>query len=212
MKKQTYLSVITNFGCHWECPYCITKKTGIGIPQTSVHSLDKFEEAINEVKPTIISVSGGGDPLYDFSNHKDFYQKLYEICDKKGLPIEMHTSLTDVDTGLCFCRVVYHLNFVSQIAKIKRRMNERVRVVFVVDDSFDKKKIDDIYEAVKENGEIDELSYRQMVDSNYNPTTTCEDYLSAYHRRRWFYITQGDYNTYYVENALHYNFKELRNK
>lgn len=23
-----HYSVITNFGCHWTCPYCIVKKTG----------------------------------------------------------------------------------------------------------------------------------------------------------------------------------------
>lgn len=38
------LSIITNFGCHYKCPYCIVKKNGISVPKTTVESLDNLLE------------------------------------------------------------------------------------------------------------------------------------------------------------------------
>ena len=32
-----YLSVITNFGCHYSCPYCIVKNNHLNIPKTTIH-------------------------------------------------------------------------------------------------------------------------------------------------------------------------------
>ena len=28
-----YMSVITNFGCHYKCPYCIVKENNLHIPK-----------------------------------------------------------------------------------------------------------------------------------------------------------------------------------
>lgn len=41
-----YLSVITNFGCHGKCPYCIVRENGIKVPKSTMSGLDKLEEAI----------------------------------------------------------------------------------------------------------------------------------------------------------------------
>ena len=41
-----YLSVITNFGCHGRCPYCIVRENGIKVPKSTVGGLDKLEDAI----------------------------------------------------------------------------------------------------------------------------------------------------------------------
>lgn len=34
-------SVITNFGCHYQCPYCITKQTGMHLPETDALAVSK---------------------------------------------------------------------------------------------------------------------------------------------------------------------------
>ena len=31
-----YLSIITNFGCHYNCPYCIVKNNNLHIPKTTL--------------------------------------------------------------------------------------------------------------------------------------------------------------------------------
>lgn len=37
----TNYSVITNFGCHYKCPYCITKQTGMHLPETDALAVSK---------------------------------------------------------------------------------------------------------------------------------------------------------------------------
>lgn len=37
----TNYSVITNFGCHYQCPYCITKQTGMALPETDALAVSK---------------------------------------------------------------------------------------------------------------------------------------------------------------------------
>lgn len=43
-----YLSVITNFGCHYSCPYCIVKNNNLQIPKSTVEGLDRLEEEIKK--------------------------------------------------------------------------------------------------------------------------------------------------------------------
>ena len=37
-----YISVITNFGCHYTCPYCIVKNNNLNIPKTTIKGLDSL--------------------------------------------------------------------------------------------------------------------------------------------------------------------------
>ena len=43
-----YLSIITNFGCHGRCPYCIVRENGIKVPKSTIGGLDKLEDAIKQ--------------------------------------------------------------------------------------------------------------------------------------------------------------------
>ncbi len=45
-----YISIITNFGCHYTCPYCIVKNNNLDIPKTTIDGLDSLwlEIARNE--------------------------------------------------------------------------------------------------------------------------------------------------------------------
>lgn len=37
-----YMSIITNFGCHYTCPYCIVKNNNLDIPRTTINGLDSL--------------------------------------------------------------------------------------------------------------------------------------------------------------------------
>jgi organic radical activating enzyme len=208
-----YLSILTNFGCHFECSYCVTKKHGIAIPQTTSDSLDRLGDAIRETGANIISVSGGGDPLYKYTHHYAFYEKLWRFCRRNRIPLEMHTSYVNshFNYGDCF-RVVYHIRRVEDLVLVKRHGGEIVRVVFVVTKDFTEKLIDEIYKYVSISKDIDELSFRQMIDENYEPTYYCYDHLKKYHRDRWWYIEQDDYNLYYVNGEIVDTYKTLARK
>lgn len=75
-----YMSIITNFGCHYKCPYCIVKENNLHIPRTTLAGLDNLEEALKENDCNIVSISGGGDPLHEYEKHVDWYRKLFGIA------------------------------------------------------------------------------------------------------------------------------------
>ena len=214
-----YLSIITNFGCHFKCPYCITKNTGIDIPKTTMEGLDCLSLFIKKFDIDIVSVSGGGDPLYGYMDLKDatsyyWYKHLFNILSDLGIKFELHTSYIDNDFyrvhGKDCYRIVYHLRDYKQLESIKRYDNEIVRVVFIVTEDMTKEDIDKIADYCKNSDVIDELSFRQMVDENYQTTFYHYDYLKKYHKARWYYIEQCDYNIYYCENKIFTRFEDMR--
>ena len=205
-----YLSIITNFGCHWKCPYCIVKNNYIDVPATTLSSLDKLKAAAEFEKAEAISVSGGGDPLFEYENHRKYYMRLFRICREMKLPLEMHTSIIESEFPYEKChRVVYHLHDFDQLASIVRHRDEIVRVVFVVTKRFKPELIDEIANFVENSDAIDELSFRQMVDKDYAVRHYCHDYLLEGHQKRWWYIQQADYNSYFVNGTIYYRFSDI---
>ena len=205
-----YLSIITNFGCHYTCPYCIVKENNLHIPQTTMDGLDAVGRYMEEYDCNWISISGGGDPLYKFEQHEEWYEKLFYL-NMGQYKVELHTSyvLKNKLYGN-FDRVVYHIRSLEDIDRIVRYGREIIRVVFVVTEDFTNDKIDTIVKMVKQNTNIDELSFRQMVDSNYNTTNYCQEYLELGHKKEWYYITQGDYNLYYCEGKVSTRYEDFK--
>lgn len=215
--ENKYLSILTNFGCHFECPYCVVKNCGIDIPKTTVEGLQGLQEAIDKYGCNWISVSGGGDPFYKLEEHIDWWNALFEILDERDdVNLELHTSYLpdefddDASPYWPFRRVVYHCRNISDLFKIKRFGNQIVRVVFVVTETATEEKINDIAAIVKYHPEIDELSFRQMVDKDFQTTHYCEEYLKAGHQDKWWYIEQCDYNLYYVENRVERRYEDFK--
>ncbi len=205
-----YLSVITNFGCHYTCPYCIVKNNNLHIPKTTIKGLDNLSDEITKNNCNWVSISGGGDPLWNFENNIDWYKKFLEITYELKSKRELHTSLLRPnDLNYMFNRVVYHLHDFDQLSEIKRWGNEIVRVVFVVTENFTEQLIDKIAKCCKRSKKIDELSFRQMVDDNYQSTDYCREYLRAGHQKDWWYIEQCDYNLYYCENKVYTEYKTI---
>jgi hypothetical protein len=178
-----------------------------------MEGLDKLDSTIKDGKYNVVSVSGGGDPLHNFSNtyNTKWYGKLFNILNNNNIKLEMHTSYTYSIFPYNQCvRVVYHLRHTNQLSEIKRRGNEIVRVVYVVDGNLSKEEIEWISGYVDNSKDIDELSFRQMVNSNYETTYYNYDFLKWGHDKGyWHYIEQNDYNTYYVEGKIYTNYKDI---
>lgn len=209
--ENRYLSIITNFGCHYKCPYCVVKENNLTIPKTTLEGLEPLRDAVAFVNANIISVSGGGDPLHNYTRNKAYYKKLFKLCEKIDIPLEMHTSYLNMKKfpyGKCH-RIVYHLRSIEQLRDIKRHGNEIVRVVFVVTEDFDDDMLSTIAGLVHGNENIDELTFRQMVGKDYRTMNYCEDRLEEYHGKLWYYVKQGDYNPYYVNGDIYYKFSDI---
>ena len=126
------LSIITNFGCHYTCPECIVKNNDILVPKTTLQGLDELDTMFHRNQCRKVSVSGGGDPLYKYEEHTDWYRSLfkwalsysngdrnrsrnydayrYRISNydyasyayQRGVPIEMHTSYLTDESSFPF--------------------------------------------------------------------------------------------------------------
>lgn len=205
-----YISVITNFGCHYTCPYCIVKNNNLQILKSTIEGLDGLGKEIRRNNCNWVSISGGGDPLWELEKHYDWYKKFFDITLKK-VKIELHTSMVGVKDAPYpyFDRVVYHLHDFEQLKSIRRSMSEIIRVVFVVTENFTEDLINRIAVYCHNSDEIDELSFRQMVDNHYQETDYCKDYLKAGHQKLWWYIEQNDYNLYYCENKVYTEYRRI---
>lgn len=211
MKNDKYLSIITNFGCHGKCPYCIVLKNGINVPKTTLGGLRDLKDTIINNDYNIVSVSGGGDPLHNYEEHTDYYKELFLNLIAANVPMEMHTSYIDSAFPYQKCkRVVYHLRDIAQLSSIKRHGNELIRVVFVATPDLKVNDILTIGFAAQSSKEIDELSMRQMVNDEYETMYYNHDILKAGHEKGlWHYIEQADSNDYYVNGKIYTRFSDI---
>lgn len=214
------LSIITNFGCHFRCSECIVKNNHIEVPKTTLEGLNGLADTFIKSNCDKITISGGGDPLFQYEKNVEWYRKLFrilsEISKRKGrlIDVEMHTSYLTDQTPFPFynChRAVYHVHALEDLKHVYRTGKEIVRVVFVVTPDYTIEEILNIAEYVKNSTDIDELSFRQYVDANYNTVPYLERYLKLGHKKLWYYIEQNDYNLYYAENQTYTRYRDFQN-
>lgn len=209
-----YLSIITNFGCHYSCPYCIVKNNNIQVPATTLSGLDNLETVIKENNINMISLSGGGDPLFEYEKHKQWYKKLFKIAEKMNVGLEMHTSYIKKAFPVHhFKRIVYHLHSIKQLNDVWKysvTSPSIMRVVFVVTKDM---TVGDLYYIAGYCAaawpRINELSFRQCVGENYEIQYNLHDILLAEHKKLWWYIQQDDYNLYYAENKVYHKYSDF---
>ena len=215
------LSILTNFGCHFSCPYCVYRENGINIPFTNADTFgwSQLEEELKKHRGELVSISGGGDPLYNFSNkaNKDFYKKFFSLLDKYQCRLELHTSLVDKEFPYDRCeRVVFHFTMPNQISMLDiikdeiKISNTIVRIVYVVQKHYTKHIIREILEEVKKSKCVKELSFRQMIDKKGATTYYLYDYLKEGHKKDWYYIEQSDYNEYFVQNHIEKEYLKIK--
>lgn len=217
-----YLSIITNFGCHYSCPECIVRNNKLKMMPTDENSSWITLSRILGENPDMnwVSVSGGGDPLFHWWEHQFWWLGLFTVCSSARRRLELHTSYISTDDSKMFVlfpysmfsRIVHHVHNIGELKKITRACDEIVRVVFVVDDSMTEDDINAIADFVEESDQIDELSFRQRVDENYESTYHLHDFLKAGHQKRWWYIEQCDYNTYYHNGKLYTKYTDIFDK
>lgn len=216
--EDKYLSIITNFGCHYKCPECVVKNNGLKMSKTDEESsyFPLFTVLGNEAKDcNWVSVSGGGDPLSHWWEHQFWWSAFFSVCISLGCKMELHTSYTNNNKECLmfpfqrFDRIVYHVHNIEEMSRVFRCENEIVRVVFVVSDDMTESDIRYIADYVEASDEIDELSFRQRIDKDYKVNYHLHDFLKAGHKKSWWYIEQNDYNTYYHNGKLYTKYTDI---
>lgn len=215
------LSILTNFGCHWGCRYCVYRENGINIKPTHFRDFgwNELEQELKKHKGELVSISGGGDPLYNYNNNtnriKAFYDELFMLLEKYKCTLELHTSMLIEEFPYEKCeRVVFHLTMPTQIGLINNRLfklPKLVRAVYVVQDYYTKSLINQIVKYAKdEKNAISELSFRQMIGSKGETEYYCHEYLKNGHMKDWYYIEQCDYNEYFVNDHIETSYLKIK--
>lgn len=210
------LSILTNFGCHWGCSYCVYRDNKISIPKTTIGDFDfkKLENEIKNMDCDEISISGGGDPLHNWKENRWFFDNIRNLAYKYDKKLVLHTSYVDYDFNYSiYDRVVFHLTMPTQIRNIRGGellLPNNVRVVYVVQEHYSKALINNIAKEVKDNDYIDELSFRQRIDKDGNCTYTEHEYLKGKHQQDWYYIEQADYNEYFVNDHIEKEYLNIK--
>ena len=225
MNNNSVLSILTNFGCHFGCAYCVYRDNGINIPKTNYKTFgwNELEEELKKHKGELVSLSGGGDPLYNYGddNSLDFYDTLFILLEQYDCRLELHTSIVDTNFDYSQCeRVVFHFTMPNQISMLNSMANSRnnglylpenVRVVYVIQEHYTKHLIREIVnEAKMIDSWVTELSFRQMIDKDGQPTYYLHDYLKEGHKKSWYYIEQADYNEYFVHNHIEKEYLKIK--
>ena len=81
-----YLSIITNFGCHYSCPECIVRNNKLKMTPTEEYSSCGllYCALTHECADcNWVSVSGGGDPLYHWWIHQRWWNGFFSMCTMK---------------------------------------------------------------------------------------------------------------------------------
>lgn len=219
--NEEMLSILSNFGCHFGCRYCVYRENKIKIPTTDERTFGwkQLEIELQKHKGELISISGGGDPLYDYNEDRHrsklFYSKLFILLDAYNCRLELHTSMLIEEFPYDKCeRVVFHLTMPTQISLINNRLfklPKYVRAVYVVQDYYTKALVNQIVKYTKDNNNaINELSFRQMIGSHGETKYYLHDYLKEGHKKDWYYIEQADYNKYFVQDHIEEEYLNIK--
>jgi organic radical activating enzyme len=200
------LSIITNFGCKYQCNYCIWKNTKF-LTDKYDQKFHRFWENKNWLKafykfatPTI-SISGGGDPMFDYERNLDFWKFL----DKHDFEYDIHTS----DPMIFLLhpqfkhlkKIVYHLKNVESIpVNITHCTHKNIRITVVAD--FVAKNESYLNEIEQKFPVNWEFSYRQLYekDQPYRDLSLFKNVIKR--RKNSKFIENGDYNLYLFPDAL----------
>lgn len=213
MYPVTKYSIITNFGCHHECPYCISNAiqvppTDMAMTAKTAHDMFKFKGLDK------LDFSGGGDPLWNLDGERlEWFKSInndarYYHCRQRSV----HTSLYEEATNLSdsgFTLVALHLKEPWEIDTIDRIEGIKIiRAVFVVTPDYTEDRLKDILARFRANKGVNQLTFRQMVRPDGTVDNTLREdltYGGHGYANFWHYTVQDDYSSGYIVNGRVYS-------
>lgn len=200
------ISVITNFGCRADCWYCIWKGHALQYVNepTDWYKLEKFLKD-NAYKGKV-SVSGGGDCLYRFDEHEDWWCNFFDITNSLKMLVDVHSR--EYFYNPCFWRTYInrcvfssdypsvdagYLSFITSFTKI------RITHLVTADTTFE--IIEDYLEL--QNKLSCQFTIKELIgfDDNGMYQKIRKEFPEIYH------LDAGDYNIYYMpDNSIRTSF------
>lgn len=200
------ISVITNFGCRANCWYCIWKGHELEHVNDST-DWKKLENFFAENKDKgKVSVSGGGDCLYKYREHVEWWNRFFDLTDKFNLLVDVHTREKFKNSDFWTERInrcvfssdqlfddIDYLRYLHNFTKI------RITHLVTADTNFDM-----IEEYLKFQQEIEcQFTIKELV--GYDDGGMYGKIKKLY--PQIYYLDTGDYNIYYMpDNSIRDSF------
>lgn len=201
------LSIITNFGCPFNCSFCITNsqrtKKNFQFKDEDFYELENF---ISNNNIDRLSISGGGEPLFNHSHEIQlFWNKIKKLKEKFNLKIHVHSNLIAPTPNLDFDKYVISINEKNYKLKFKNWTNAKLRFVHVSDGT-DIELIKDILFNLPLNAQF---TVKQL---DGEPLSNFKEIEALLNRPKCRFLKEGDYNTYFfLDEAKFYDrFKDIK--
>jgi hypothetical protein len=199
------ISIITNFGCRSNCWYCIWKGHELQYcnQPTDWDRLERFL-ACHSHKGKF-SVSGGGDCLYNYDDHYEWWDKIFYLANKHNMLVDVHTREKFHDSS--FFRKINRCVFSSDILSdckeyIKWLSNyTEVRITHLVTGQT---TLDVIRDYINFTSAYNiQFTIKQLIGHNdYGRFDTIRKQFPNV-----YYLEEGDYNIYYMpDNSIRKSF------
>lgn len=190
------ISIITNFGCKFNCWYCIWKHHRLKDTNVKTDWVKLEAFLLKHIEKGKVSVSGGGDPLYNYAENKDWWKKLFDICSKLGIKVDLHTREKYFDKS--FLSNINRYAFSSDkleddlehLETLTKYTN--VRIIHVVTKNTTDKVIEDYLKFQEASGCQFTIKQLAKYDDNGRYKEICEKYPNIYK------LDTKDYNIYYM--------------
>ena len=198
-------TIITNFGCDQHCPYCISKHHPI-LQNNLTNDINwkYLEKCIAESTAPTVNLSGGGDPFFHYQEHLDFYDHIYNICQKYQKRMDIHTRILPDDNELLskFRKIALSIEYDNYEAlnNLKERFNSiknivKIRVIQVVNSKITWQDCLHYIQRLKHIG-CEQITFRQMFGNKlaFNHFYELEKIIKY---PGVLFLHDGEYHNYY---------------
>jgi hypothetical protein len=212
-RKSKGFSIITNFGCSRECFFCAWKKQNHRL-QNRKNEIDwgYLDWCIGNYQGYKISISGGGDPLFNLEKNLPILSRIVRIAERHRKLVDLHTNedlldKLEVIRSLRFYQVVISASEISEkraieIAKLAKFCQVRVVVVYTGQST------EWLKEWIKFYSFAERLTIRQC-HGRYTDFDTIKRKLQSNFPKVHF-LPDGNYNLYYMPDNKVYEDYEAR--
>lgn len=198
------ISIITNFGCNKNCWYCIWKNHHLEKvkEKTDWNKLETFFQSyINILNPDFrkVSISGGGEPLYNYYVNVEWWDELFKLCRNYDIAIDIHTreKLYDELFWEKINKCVFSSDHLTQDKKFLDYVlkHTKLRISHVATELSSDKKIEE-YINYKKNNNC-QLTIKEL--SGFNDKGRYKEIRNKY-SDQLYYLDDDDYNVYFMPN------------
>jgi len=199
-------SVVTNFGCAKRCFFCAFANHRLKQERRAI-DWDYLDWCIGRFTGPKVSVSGGGDPLFELGRNFSTLEKIVAICRNHSCQVDLHTNEDLLDKlatieSLGFHQVVVSTHTISEVRReeLTRLLKfARVRAVVV----YVGQSPDWVRQWIQFYSFVPKLTVRECrgVVADFNKIR--QTLQSEFPQVR--FLADGDYNYYFMPDNLVYD-------